>query len=546
MLDQDHSSEPETTHAVEFQDVAVSFHTDDGDRHIVRDINLAVRPGEILGVVGESGSGKSLTSLTVIGMLPPGGYHQGTVLVNGEPVGLARDQLTGNVPKNFTAMIFQNPMVSFNPYFTIGKQMSDVITRHFGGTVSAAYDVALSYLKQVLMPEPEASLYKYPHEFSGGQLQRIMIAMALATKPAVLIGDEPTTALDVTVQKEIVELLGQVARDNGIAVIFVSHDLNVVGNLCDRIAVMRKGVIVEEGRTEQIMVHPAHEYTQKLLAATPKFEEAERIEAEGNSTPLIDVRKVSKIYHVAGKEIYANRDISFAIKPGECLGIVGESGSGKSTVSNIILGLTQASSGEIFYKGQDLATASRAQVNAFQSKLGVVFQNPYSSLNPRMSIERIIAEPLVIQGQLSAAQIREKVLWAAQKVEIDPAVLVRTPGAFSGGQRQRFAIARAIISEPEFLILDEPTSALDVSVQAQVLALLKDLQTRLALTFLFISHDLAVVRQLCDRVLVMRRGEVVEQGQSEEIFLNPQTEYTAQLIAAIPQYQPGTESPTQP
>ena len=524
-----------------YKDVSISFRSRAGLVPVVRNLDLDVRAGEILGLVGRSGSGKSLTASAIAGMLPAGAVCTGDVQLAGRPVAAARRELGRRAPENFASMIFQNPMVSFSPYATIGRQLCDVIVRHRTCTRREAREKANGLLARVLLPDPKGQLAKYPHELSGGQLQRVVIAMAIACQPKGLIADEPTTALDVTVQHQIIDLLGRVAADENLSILFISHNLNVVANLSHRIAVMEQGRLVEVGATETIMTRPQHPYTRALLGATPQFRPAEKTPAPTEGRPLITVQNVSKVYKTGTQAIFANQNITLQIDTGESVGLVGESGSGKSTLGHMILQLSNPTSGELFYKSKNLRQKHTAQL--FRQSVGVVFQNPYSSLNPRMRVRDIIAEPLQIAGKTPRATQDQRVCEALQLVDLDDTALLRFPEAFSGGQRQRIAIARALVTRPEFLVLDEPTSALDVSVQDQILQLLIQLQADFRMSYLFISHDLAVVRQLCDRVYIMKQGQIVESGPVENVFSSPQNHYTRHLIEAIPQYSPPQQGP---
>ncbi|KQN69757.1 MULTISPECIES: ABC transporter ATP-binding protein [unclassified Devosia] len=499
-------------------------------------VNFAIAPGETLALVGESGSGKSVTALSVLKLLPPAAQLEGKVLLDGQDLLTASEQALRGVRGNQVGMIFQEPMSSLNPVHTVGKQIGEVLAVHQGMRKTAARQRTLELLGEVGIPDPESRIDDYPHQLSGGQRQRVMIAMALANNPKLLIADEPTTALDVTVQAQILALLKSLQQRHGMAMLFITHDLTIVRRIADRVAVMTGGEIVESGPTAEIFARPQHAYTKKLLAAAPKG--APNL-PNGHAPTLVETKdlkvwfpiKRGLLRRVVG-HIRAVDGVDLAIKRGETLGVVGESGSGKSSLGYAILRLIP-SNGKIVVLGETVSQKSSKGLRPLRRHMQIVFQDPFGSLSPRMSVSEIIGEGLrVHMPNLSSTERSAKVEAALKEVGLDPAAADRYPHEFSGGQRQRIAIARALVIEPDFLVLDEPTSALDISIQAQVIDLLRAVQQKRNLTYLFISHDLRVVKALAHSLVVMRHGKVVETGPAAAIFARPRDPYTRQLMAA--------------
>ena len=500
--------------------------------HAVSDVSFALDPGEILCVVGESGSGKSVSASAVMGLLPP------ALRPIAGRIGFDGADLLRTVPAAMRAlrgarigMIFQEPMTALNPLMRVGRQLAEVLQVH-GAPVG---DRPLRLLDSVQLPDPPRMLRAYPHQLSGGQRQRVMIAMALALEPAMLIADEPTTALDVTTQKEVLRLIRDVQRRRGMGVLFITHDFGVVAEVADRVAVMQSGKIVEQGAANAVLNRPRHPYTRALIAAVPARARAPRPAETGEV--VLALEGVGKTYRRPGllrrPGVPAVVDATLDIRRGETLGLVGESGSGKSTLARCVVNLAPPDSGSIRFRGADLRGLSRAAWLPYRKRIGMVFQDPFASLNPRRRVGDIIAEGPVAHGATrAAAQARAAEL--LRLVKLDPGAVDRFPHEFSGGQRQRIGIARALALEPELLVADEPVSALDVSVQAGILALLEELRSRLGLTMLFITHDLRVAAQVCDRVAVMRRGRIVEQGPTAQVFADPQHEYTRALLDSVP------------
>ncbi|WP_312241423.1 microcin C ABC transporter ATP-binding protein YejF [Pantoea sp.] len=525
-----------TTPLLSVNHLAIAFRQGDRQRSVVSDISLRIEAGETLALVGESGSGKSVTALSVMRLLPspPVVYPAGEILFNGQDLLRADERALRGVRGNQIAMIFQEPMVSLNPLHTVEKQLYEVLSLHRGMRREAARGEMLSCLDRVGIRQPASRLKDFPHQLSGGERQRVMIAMALLTQPKLLIADEPTTALDVTVQAQILTLLSELQREMNMGMLFITHNLNIVRQLADDVTVMRRGEAVEHNRCWTLFSAPQHPYTRELLQAEP---EGAPQPIDEKTPPLLQVNTLSVAFPVRRgllkrtvAEHHALRALSFTLRPGESLGLVGESGSGKSTAGLALLRLI-ASKGEIWFDTQPLHQMNRQQMLPLRKRIQVVFQDPNSSLNPRMTIQQIIAEGLQVhQPQLSAAQQEEKVIAALEEVGLEAASRHRYPAEFSGGQRQRIAIARALILEPELMILDEPTSSLDRSVQKQILTLLRRLQQQRQLAYLFISHDLQVVRALCHQLVVLRQGEVVEQGPCEALFADPAQAYTRELL----------------
>ena len=523
---------------ISVRDLSVAFRQGKEETLAVDRVSFDINSGETVALVGESGSGKSVMALSVLKLLPyPAASHpSGAILYCEKDLLNASDSDLREVRGNDVTMIFQEPMTSLNPLHSIERQIGEILGLHQGLFDQAARTRTLELLHQVGIREPEKRLSAYPHELSGGQRQRVMIAMALANRPALLIADEPTTALDVTVQAQILELLGQLKKDHGMSMLFITHDLGVVRKIADRVCVMTNGKIVETGLTEEIFTNPQHDYTKHLLAAEPKGEPPK----SDDTAPIVIEGKDIKVWFPIKKGflrrtadyVKAVDGIDLTLRAGQTLGIVGESGSGKTTLG---LALTRliSSKGKIGFIGKDIDSYSFKAMKPLRDQMQVVFQDPYGSLSPRMSIAEIVSEGLRIhEPGLSSNERDKKVAGALEEVGLDPATRWRYPHEFSGGQRQRIAIARAMVLNPRFVMLDEPTSALDMSVQAQVVDLLRKLQRDHNLAYLFISHDLKVVRALANNVIVMRLGRVVEQGPSEQIFDHPQQDYTKALMAA--------------
>ncbi len=518
-------------------DLRVTFATSSGPLEAVRGLSFDVNRGETVALVGESGSGKSVTALSVLQLLPyPAAWHPtGSIRFEGRELIGAPVETLQKIRGDRIAMIFQEPMTSLNPLHRIEKQIAETLMLHRGATAAGARARTLELLHLVGIKDSEDRLHSYPHELSGGQRQRVMIAMALANDPDLLIADEPTTALDVTIQAQILTLLKELQAEFGMAMLLITHDLGIVRKISDRVCVMTNGEIVEAGTVERIFAAPAHPYTQHLLTAEPKGEpptpraEAQQVVQSRDVRVWFPIKR--GVFRRTVSHLKAVEGVSFAVREGETVGVVGESGSGKTTLGLALLRL-QSSTGSIQFRGREIQGLRWKETRPLRREMQMVFQDPFSSLSPRMSVGSIVEEGLVIH-KLGNAESRERqVIRILEEVGLDPDSRHRYPHEFSGGQRQRIAIARAIILQPKFVVLDEPTSALDRSVQAQIIDLLRSLQQRYNLSYLFISHDLRVVRALSHYVLVMRNGQVVEQGASDQIFENPQEAYTRQLMSA--------------
>ncbi|MEW6453748.1 MAG: ABC transporter ATP-binding protein [Pseudomonadota bacterium] len=520
------------------KDLSVAF-TQGGRQTLAVDrISFDIRKGETVALVGESGSGKSVTALSVMKLLPyPSASHpSGTVNFKGEELLHLSEEKIRHVRGNDITIIFQEPMTSLNPLHTIERQIGEILLLHQGLTGMAARARIVELLGQVGIPNPEGRLASYPHQLSGGQRQRVMIAMALANEPDLLIADEPTTALDVTVQAQILKLLKDIQSRLGMAMLFITHDLGVVRKIADRVCVMSNGKIVEQGPVEQVYTQPQHPYTRALLAAQPKG----MAPPLNPSAPVVVKTDDLKVWFPIKRgvlrktvgHIKAVDGVSVEVRKGETLGVVGESGSGKTTLGLAILRLI-SSSGPVVFMGKNVQGLRFKEMRPHRRHMQIVFQDPYGSLSPRMSVADIIEEGLgVHHPQMRESERDAKVIQALKDVGLDPETRFRYPHEFSGGQRQRIAIARAVVLEPEFVVLDEPTSALDMLIQAQIVDLLRDIQKRRDLTYLFISHDLKVVAALASRIMVMRDGKVVESGPATDVFKNPQSDYTRALFAA--------------
>jgi peptide/nickel transport system ATP-binding protein len=511
-----------------------------GDRtHAVQGINLTVGADEIVCVVGESGSGKSVTAQTVMGLIPRGTLDPvaGRVLLKGVDMLGASESQFRRMRGETMAMIFQEPMTALNPVMPVGDQIAEMLEIHTDLDAAQRKARVLEVMADVGLPEPERTYGVYPHQISGGQRQRVMIAMALVLEPDLLIADEPTTALDVTTQARILELIKDIQRRHGMAVLFITHDFGVVADIADRVVVMQHGRVVETGETTQVLKRPQHPYTRMLMAAVPSLVPPDRPEPETRDVAL-ETRQLVKTYGTPGwfgrgRVINAVKGVNLTLHRGETVGIVGESGSGKSTVARCIVRLIDPTSGEVLIDGENIASLSQQQLRPHRREVQVVFQDPYRSLNPRRTVGQSIVEGPMNFG-LSHREALARAEELMRVVQLHPDVLGRYPHEFSGGQRQRICIARALAMEPTVLVADEPVSALDVSVQARVLTLLDEVRQRFRLAMLFITHDLRVAAQVCDRILVMREGEVVEEGDTAAIYARPQHEYTRELMAAVP------------
>jgi peptide/nickel transport system ATP-binding protein len=565
---------------LQLSNLTVSFRSDTGNTTAVNDITIQIGKGETLGIVGESGSGKSVTSLAIMRLLPSKGciLNAGEIIYhreNGKSIDLLK--LEESEMRKYRgkeiAMIFQEPMTSMNPVHRCGEQVAEAILLHENLTHQQAREKTLDLFREVLLPRPEDIYKAYPYQLSGGQKQRVMIAMAISCKPSLLIADEPTTALDVTVQKTILALLKTLQQKHGMSIIFISHDLGVVAEIADKVAIMYKGKIVETGNISDVFRRPQHPYTQGLLACRPPLDKRLRLlptvsdfvkgDITVSSIPSLEVSSMERnVFH---KELYSRKpllevynlkthfpirqgmfsrikrvvkavdDISFMVYPGETLGLVGESGSGKTTLGRSILRLVEPTSGKIYFNGKEISGLSQKEMRPLHRKLQIIFQDPYSSLNPRITAGRAIMEPMTVHKlHKNSRQRKDKTLELLEKVGLLPEHFDRYPHEFSGGQRQRICIARALATDPEFIICDESVSALDVSVQAQVLNLLNDLKREFGFTYIFISHDLSVVKFMSDRMMVMKDGKVLEEGEADQVYEHPQSDYTRALISAVP------------
>lgn len=525
---------------IDARNIAVTFKVEHGMVEAVKDISFQLYRGETIAIVGESGSGKSVTARTVMGLLTKRATVAKSAVVrfNGDDILKFSSRQRRALRGNRISMIFQEPMSSLNPIYTIGSQIVEAIRVHSKLSKKQAEARALDLLRQVQIPEPEARLKQYPHQLSGGQRQRVMIAMALSNDPDVLIADEPTTALDVTVQAQILNLIRDLQKKRGMAVVLITHDLTIVKQFSDYVYVMQHGEMREHNTTERLFAAPQHPYTKRLLASEPRGTAKPLPENSGILLTASGVR-VSFMMRYGGlfkpelRELIAVDSLGLTLRRHETLGLVGESGSGKTTFGQSLLRLNEPVGGEVVFDGQRVDGRSRAEMRPLRSRMQIVFQDPFASLNPRMTIGQIIEEGLIINGLgKTKAERLDRVRDALEAAGMPGNILSRFPHEFSGGQRQRIAIARAVALEPEFILLDEPTSALDLSVQAQIIDLLRKLQDERGLSYLFISHDLKVVRALCHRVIVMQRGQIVEEGPVEDVLSQPKTEYTQRLVRA--------------
>lgn len=565
------------TPLLDIKNLSVSFQTETESTDAIKNISFHVNRGEVLAIVGESGSGKSVTSLSILQLLSDSAKFKSGEIFFSETGEQQNDllkldkKLMTRVRGEKIAMIFQEPMTSLNPVFTCGHQVAEAIRLHKKKSGKESKQQAIDWLRKVKLPDPENTFYRYPHQLSGGQKQRVMIAMALCCQPSLLICDEPTTALDVTVQKNILQLVKELQQQQNIGVIFITHDLGVVAEIADRAVVMYKGEIVEQNTVKELFKNPQHPYTKGLLACRPVLhQKGERlpvvsdflesivhsprstaisvnpdstsVDRRLSSVVLLSAEQLSVWFPAKktflGKTLAFTKtvdDVSFEVLKGETLGLVGESGCGKTTLGRTLLRLIEPTNGKIIYNGIDLTSKSRDELKSLRKNIQIIFQDPYSSLNPRISIGSAIAEPMKVHDLYkNDRQRKDKVAELLEKVNLETKYISRYPHEFSGGQRQRIVIARALALNPSFIVCDESVSALDVSVQAQVLNLLNDLKKEYNFTVIFISHDLSVVRYISDRIMVMHKGKIIEEGPADEIYFHPQQEYTKNLIASIP------------
>ncbi|MEL6119666.1 MAG: ABC transporter ATP-binding protein [Pseudomonadota bacterium] len=558
-----------TQPVLSIRNLTVEIPTRRGVFRPVEEVSYDIRPGEIRGVVGESGAGKSMTGNAVIGLLdPPARIHTGEVHLNGRRIDQLSDEEKRRIRGKEIGMIFQDPLTSLNPLFTVGEQLVETIQLHLGLTTSDAKERAIALLDRVAIPNPTVRFDQYPHQFSGGMRQRVVIALALCSEPTVIVADEPTTALDVSVQAQVLDLIKELADERQVGVILITHDMGVIADTTDKVTVMYNGRVVESGPTDKILGAPTHEYTRSLIAAVPRptlklkrfpligyggrvteFKIADLARSWKKPAPskdgtLVEVKGVTKKFLEKSSLIPSRRtyftavdDLSIDIKDGEVFGLVGESGSGKSTVARMIGTLYPVDGGSILFDGDDITRMDAAGLDSYRRQIQMIFQDPFSSLNPRMKVGDIVAEPLRHHNLLPSGEVEPRVRELLDRVGLASDAFAKFPHEFSGGQRQRISIARALATQPRFLICDEPTSALDVSIQAQILNILKDLQEHLGLTMLFISHDLPVVRQMCNRVGVMKQGKLVEVQETEALFAAPSHPYTQELLGLMPRLE---------
>lgn len=533
---------------LDVRQLTISFHTRNGITTAVDNVSFTLEQGQTLGIVGESGSGKSVCCYSLLDLIPrpPGKVDSGQAFFDGEDLLQCNSKRMAQIRGSDIAVIFQDPMTCLNPFLTIGEQLIEPLVYHRDTDRKEARKQAIALLDEVGIKQPERRYSSYPHELSGGMRQRVMIAMALIAEPRLLICDEPTTALDVTIQAQILRLIADLQKRRNVAVIFITHDLAVVSEVADHVLVMEKGKMVESGTTAELFANPKEPYTRKLIAAIPSGQKTAT--SEKSPLPLVEVKNLStwfRDYSVGFFEarvsnqsrfIKAVDDISLTINRHEILGVVGESGSGKSTLGRSILGLTPATEGSIIFDGQDITNLPPRRMKPWRRKIQMIFQDPYASLNPRMTIFDTLAEPLLVQKLATSKTVTPMVLQLMDDVGLARAYIRKYPHEFSGGQRQRIAVGRAIATKPEFIVADEPVSALDVTIQAQILDLILALVEKHNLTMMFISHDLSVVRYIADRVVVMNDGKLIEEGATEELWQAPKAPYTEKLLAAIPHF----------
>jgi peptide/nickel transport system ATP-binding protein len=526
------------------RDLRVAFTTEGGRLQAVDGVSFDLAPGEILAIVGESGSGKSVTAQTIVGLTrSPNAQIEGSVRLRGSELIDAGESDLQKVRGAEIAMIFQDPMTSLNPVYRVGAQIAEAIQAHRPDVDKGeARKQSIALLDSVGIAEPERRVDSYPHEFSGGMRQRVMIAMALALEPDVLIADEPTTALDVTIQAQILRLLERLNRERGLATILITHDLGVVAEVADRVLVMHEGRVVERGGLDQVFYSAKDPYTRKLLSAVLRLDQAPPLRPPKDEAPLLEVSDLVKHYPVRRGllidrevgQVRAVDGVSFSVGRGETLGLVGESGSGKSTLSRTVLQLLRPTSGSVRFEGREIAGLSRRAMRPLRPEMQMIFQDPYASLNPRKRVGQIVGDPLRLQGRASGAELQRTVGGLLERVGLSPAHYDRYPHEFSGGQRQRIGIARALALRPKLIVADEPVSALDVSIRAQILDLLRELQGEFGLAYVFVAHDIGVVRHVSDRIAVMHDGRIVEQGPADQICERPSDPYTKSLLAAVP------------
>jgi len=551
------------------KNLSISFKREKEFVPVVYHLSYELCENEILGIVGESGSGKSVSSLAIMGLLPKGisQISEGSIALEGNDLTSISEKKFQKIRGKEIAMIFQEPMSSLNPSMKCGPQVAEILHQHTSLTSKEIEQEVLSLFEKVKLPNPSALFSKYPHQISGGQKQRVMIAMAIACKPKILIADEPTTALDVTVQREIIQLLKELQAETKMSILFISHDLSLISEIANRVLVMYKGEIVEQGLAKTIFENPQHKYTQALIASRPSLDfrlkrlptiqdfleekivndivsETERKQAQAEiygQPPLLEVKNIEKEYYstlgLFGKKVAfkAVDNVSFKIYEGETVGLVGESGCGKSTLGNAILQLDKATAGQIIYKGKDITNLSKSEILKVRKEIQIIFQDPYSSLNPRIPVGKAIMEPMQVHGLFANDKERKvKAIEILERVGLGEAFFNRYPHEFSGGQRQRIGIARTIALQPKLIVCDESVSALDISVQAQVLNLLNELKENFGFTYIFISHDLAVVKYMSDQVIVMNKGKIEEMADADDLYAHPKSDYTKKLIEAIP------------
>ena len=526
---------------VAIRDLSIALPPGSERAFAVTGLSLDLMPNEILCVVGESGSGKSLLAGAVMGLLPPAvRIARGSIRYGGRELVNLDQGAYRELRGRSVSMVFQEPMTALNPVLTVHEQIDEVLRAHGIDDRAARNGRILELLDATGLPDPERLQHAYPFKLSGGQRQRVMIAMALALEPDVLIADEPTTALDVTTQKQILELLREIQQRTALSILFITHDFGVVADIAHRVAVMQKGELVEAGDAGAVLGRPQHPYTRKLIEAVRRIaEDPADHEEKGGGGPILDLRNISKTYVTKAsffssgiREVHALRDVTLSVARGETVGLVGESGSGKSTLGQVVVRLLEPDSGEVLFGGRDLKAMPRRDFVKVRPKIQMIFQDPYASLNPRHRIGRVLTETQMLHGR-SRTEAFERAMRMLGLVSLDRSALERYPHEFSGGQRQRIAIARALVLDPELIVADEPVSALDVSIQAQVLSLLQDVRAKLGLSMIFITHDLRVAAQLCDRIAVMRRGEIVELGKSDDVLLRPRHDYTRLLCDSM-------------